>query len=294
MACAPPHLTTHTSEPAAEPGNDAECVPDSSEALVMRSQACLQESQHQRNAEPKSSQPTGLLTAAQTDSTAATGAGCPAKPSADADKASGSGDSAADNDAGVAGSSSSGRGRQHVSCDMLESNAAAANEASCSSRKLPPSDRLQSNTTATGGDSSLTAGAAAGAQQPSRVRQQTHQQKQSEPSRVTQQTGSQQSELSQARQQTGSQQSQLSQATQQTWQDQSGHQAAILQAIEHWACRLEMSAAGKASKPRARRHLSRRQRAHIRHAMEQQNQIDDTAGLPSLNVVLGHTKPVPL
>ena len=57
-----------------------------------------------------------------------------------------------------------------------------------------------------------------------------------------------------------------------------GHHAAIQQAVEHWACRLEMSQAGKAAKPRARRHLSRRQRAHIRHAVEQQNQIDDVAG----------------
>ena len=58
-----------------------------------------------------------------------------------------------------------------------------------------------------------------------------------------------------------------------------GHHAAIQQAVEHWACRLEMSQAGKAAKPRARRHLSRRQRAHIRHAVEQQNQIDDVAGV---------------
>ncbi len=56
------------------------------------------------------------------------------------------------------------------------------------------------------------------------------------------------------------------------------HQTAIQQAAKHWACRLEMSQAGKAAKPRARRHLSRRQRAHIRHAVEQQNQIDDVAG----------------
>lgn len=60
--------------------------------------------------------------------------------------------------------------------------------------------------------------------------------------------------------------------------EQSEHQAAVKQAMEHWACRLEMSSAGKGSKPRARRHLSRRQRAHIRHAMEQQNQIDNAAG----------------
>lgn len=58
----------------------------------------------------------------------------------------------------------------------------------------------------------------------------------------------------------------------------SPHQAAIQQAVEHWACRLEMSPAGKAAKPKAKRHLSRRQRAHIRHAVEQQNQIDDVAG----------------
>ena len=62
----------------------------------------------------------------------------------------------------------------------------------------------------------------------------------------------------------------------------SEHQAAIQQAVEHWACRLEMAAEGKASKPRARRHLSRRQRAHNRHAVEQQNQIDHAAGEPAL------------
>ena len=77
---------------------------------------------------------------------------------------------------------------------------------------------------------------------------------------------------------------QASSQAQQSGQEQSGHdgqtahQAAVKQAMEHWGCRLEMSSAGKASKPRARRHLSRRQRAHIRHAMEQQNQIDDAAG----------------
>lgn len=62
--------------------------------------------------------------------------------------------------------------------------------------------------------------------------------------------------------------------------DQSEHQAAVRQAMAHWACRLEMSSAGKGSKPRAKRHLSRRQRAHNRHAMEQQNQIDEAAGQP--------------
>ncbi|KAA6428680.1 MAG: hypothetical protein FRX49_01555 [Trebouxia sp. A1-2] len=61
---------------------------------------------------------------------------------------------------------------------------------------------------------------------------------------------------------------------------QTSHEAAIQQAVEHWACRLEMAPAGKAAKPKAKRHLSRRQRAHIRHAVEQQNQIDDVAGAP--------------
>lgn len=280
MTCAPPHLTTHTCEPAAEPGSDTECQLNSSDALATPSQTCLQGSQQQQqqNAEPESSQPTGLYAAAQTDSTAATAAGCPAKPLSGADTASGDGHNAEDHDADVDSSSSSSRGGQHVSGDKLQCDAAAASEASYGSSEHPPSVRLQSNTTAAGGDSLLTAGAAAGLQQASGVMQQTHQQKQSEPSRVTQQTGSQQSELSKVSHQTGSQQSKPSQAIQQTWQDQSGHQAAILQAIQHWACRLEMSAAGKASKPRARRHLSRRQRAHVRHAMEQQNQIDDTAG----------------
>ena len=57
------------------------------------------------------------------------------------------------------------------------------------------------------------------------------------------------------------------------------HQAAIQQAVQHWACRLEVCPAGRAAKPRGRRHLSRRQRAHMRHAVEQQNQIDDAAGM---------------
>lgn len=61
---------------------------------------------------------------------------------------------------------------------------------------------------------------------------------------------------------------------------QTSHEAVIQQAVEHWACRLEMTPAGKAAKPKAKRHLSRRQRAHIRHAVEQQNQIDDVAGAP--------------
>ncbi|KAL0047260.1 hypothetical protein WJX82_011031 [Trebouxia sp. C0006] len=61
---------------------------------------------------------------------------------------------------------------------------------------------------------------------------------------------------------------------------QTYHEAAIQQAVEHWACRLEMTPAGKAARPKAKRHLSRRQRAHIRHAVEQQNQIDDVAGAP--------------
>ncbi len=67
---------------------------------------------------------------------------------------------------------------------------------------------------------------------------------------------------------------------------QTCHEAAIQQAVEHWACRLEMTPAGKAAKPKAKRHLSRRQRAHIRHAVEQQNQIDDVAGEHQLSICL--------
>ena len=68
------------------------------------------------------------------------------------------------------------------------------------------------------------------------------------------------------------------------------HQIAIQRAAEQWGCRLEMSATGPAtSKPRARRHMSRRQRAHIRHAAEQQNQIDDVAGeLQRCAVIVRH------
>ena len=67
---------------------------------------------------------------------------------------------------------------------------------------------------------------------------------------------------------------------------QMSHEAVIQQAVEHWACRLEMTPAGKAAKPKAKRHLSRRQRAHIRHAVEQQNQIDDVAGEHQLTLCL--------
>ena len=67
---------------------------------------------------------------------------------------------------------------------------------------------------------------------------------------------------------------------------QTSHEAAIQKAVEHWACRLEMTPAGKAAKPKAKRHLSRRQRAHIRHAVEQQNQIDDVAGEHQLSICL--------
>ena len=69
----------------------------------------------------------------------------------------------------------------------------------------------------------------------------------------------------------------------------SEHQEAIQQAVEHWACRLEMAAQGRANKPRAKRHLSRRQRAHIRHAVEQQNQIDGPAGM----LLSAHLQSVP-
>ena len=256
MACTPPHLTTHTSEPAAEPGSDAESQPSSSQALATRSQ----QQQQQQNADTRLSLQPDHLSATQTASTAATGAGCSAKPSPDA----GSGEDTADSEAGI-NSSGSSMSSQHRSGDKLQRNAAAAPEASCS-RSQAANDKLQHNTTAASGSSFTGRGAAAGVHQPSSVAQQVDKHNQSEPSSVSQQTGSQHSKPSQA--------------IQQLWQDQSGHQAAILQAIEHWACRLEMSAAGKASKPRARRHLSRRQRAHIRHAMEQQNQIDDAAGQP--------------
>jgi hypothetical protein len=67
---------------------------------------------------------------------------------------------------------------------------------------------------------------------------------------------------------------------------QKSHEAVIQQAVEHWACRLEMTPAGKAAKPKAKRHLSRRQRAHIRHAVEQQNQIDDVAGEHHVSICL--------
>lgn len=67
---------------------------------------------------------------------------------------------------------------------------------------------------------------------------------------------------------------------------QTYHEAAIQQAVEHWACRLEMTPAGKAARPKAKRHLSRRQRAHIRHAVEQQNQIDDVAGEHHVSICL--------
>lgn len=67
---------------------------------------------------------------------------------------------------------------------------------------------------------------------------------------------------------------------------QTSHGAAIQQAVQHWACRLEMTPAGKAAKPKAKRHLSGRQRAHIRHAVEQQNQIDDVAGEHQLSTCL--------
>ena len=306
MACAPPHLTTHTSEPVAEPGSDAESQPGSSQVLATRSQVCLPASQQQvclpesqqqqrQNAETISIQPPDLHLAAQTDRQHATGAGCSAKPFSDADKDSGNGGDAANKKEGLNSSSGSSRSGQHVSDDKLQGNAAAAHEASCSSSEHPPNDKLQRKATAASGSSSTTAVAAGGVQQPSRAAQQMYQHDRSEPSCVTQQKGWQQSEPSNGSQQKGSQQSEPSSVTQQTglqqhkpsqaiqqmWQDQgSGHQAAILQAIERWACRLEVSAAGKASKPRARRHLSRRQRAHIRHAMEQQNQIDDAAGQP--------------
>ncbi len=67
---------------------------------------------------------------------------------------------------------------------------------------------------------------------------------------------------------------------------QTSHEAVIQQAVEHWACRLEMTPAGKAAKPKAKRHLSRRQRAHIKHAVEQQNQIDDVAGEHHVSICL--------
>ena len=71
---------------------------------------------------------------------------------------------------------------------------------------------------------------------------------------------------------------QPSSSLQQDPQEPSEHQLAIQQAAEHWACRLEMAAEGRANKPRAKRNMSRRQRAHNRHSVEQQNQIDQAVG----------------
>lgn len=56
------------------------------------------------------------------------------------------------------------------------------------------------------------------------------------------------------------------------------HRAAMDEAAQLWGCRLEVMA--ERAKPKARRHMSRRQRAHIRHAAEAENQIDDVTGAP--------------
>lgn len=123
---------------------------------------------------------------------------------------------------------------------------ACVTASSTSSRQHPPRDEPHSGALAAPGAHPTAALAAADAQQASKLPQQLC---------LEQSEGHEQSE-------------------------QTVHQAAIKRAMAHWACRLEMSSAGKGSKPRAKRHLSRRQRAHIRHAMEQQNQIDEAAGQP--------------
>lgn len=266
MACAPPH----TAKPAAEPESGPHSQPDSSQALAAHPQRPWQGSQQQQNAELQSSQPPHhLALPAQADSTAAAGADCSAKPLPVAGTATGSGDAGADLEASFESSSSSrNRSSQHPPDEKVCSITIAGIVASSSSTSgHPPDDELNSKTAAARlGRPEASGAAAAGVQQPIRATQQMEQQEPREPSRVTQQTGSEQSKTSQA--------------IQQTWQDASQHQAAIQQAVEHWACRLEMLGAGKASKPRAKRHLSRRQCAHIRHAVEQQNQIDDAAGQP--------------
>lgn len=265
MACAPLHINAHTAEPTADPESDAHSQPNSSQAPATHSQAPLQDSQQQHNAEPQTSQLSDdLALPAQADSTAAAGADCSARPLPVADTTSGSGNAGADTEAGFDDNSSSSSRNRSSQCppdDKLRSITAAANAASCNSSGHSLNDDLHSKTAAARLGRSEAAGASV--QQPIRVTQQPDQQ---DPSIFTQQSGSEQSKTSQA--------------IQQLWQGPSQHQAAIQQAVEHWACRLEMSGAGKASKPRAKRHLSRRQRAHIRHAVEQQNQIDDAAGQP--------------
>ena len=57
------------------------------------------------------------------------------------------------------------------------------------------------------------------------------------------------------------------------------HRTAMMAAAELWGCRLEVTA--EKAKPKAKKHMSRRQRAHIRHAHEAENQINDIAGILS-------------
>lgn len=57
------------------------------------------------------------------------------------------------------------------------------------------------------------------------------------------------------------------------------HRRAMRAAAELWGCRLEVTA--EKAKPKAKKHMSRRQRAHIRHANEAENQINDVAGILS-------------
>lgn len=54
------------------------------------------------------------------------------------------------------------------------------------------------------------------------------------------------------------------------------HEMVLRQAADLWGCRLEVGA--EKAKPKAKKHMSRRQRAHIRHAHEAENQINDAAG----------------
>lgn len=62
------------------------------------------------------------------------------------------------------------------------------------------------------------------------------------------------------------------------WLEAEAHRAAVREAAELWGCRLEVTA--EKAKPKAKKHMSRRHRAHMRHANEAQNQISDFAGMP--------------
>ena len=60
------------------------------------------------------------------------------------------------------------------------------------------------------------------------------------------------------------------------------HRRAMRAAAELWGCRLEVTA--EKAKPKAKKHMSRRQRAHIRHANEAENQINDVAGISLMSM----------